>query len=228
MLFYVQQYPEIAAEVEAIELSLEAYSQLHATQLPANLTQKVLQRIKSGPSSPRPATKGIPPWIWLLSGLAILLASWFFWQNQQLHRAAIRAQVAQEALAADLAFCDSLNSMNTFELEVYRNKNNQIIAMAGTELSPDCQARVFYDEESKNAYFSAVSLNEPPSDQDLQLWALVDGQPVDMGVIPYDSTAALLAVPFIEDAGAFAITLEPLGGSPSPTLENIALIGQFE
>ncbi len=66
----------------------------------------------------------------------------------------------------------------------------------------------------------------PPAGKQYQLWALVDGQPRDMGILALEAADLSLAnVPFVAGAGAFAITIEPLGGSPSPSLDQLVMMG---
>ena len=46
-----------------------------------------------------------------------------------------------------------------------------------------------------------------------------------MGVFKVVISAGFQEVPFIENAAAFAVTLENRGGSPTPTLEEMVVIG---
>ena len=59
-----------------------------------------------------------------------------------------------------------------------------------------------------------------------QLWALVDGKPVSAGMYSAEKdTKEILAN--IPKAQAFAITLEKQGGSTSPTMENMFVMGNI-
>ena len=74
------------------------------------------------------------------------------------------------------------------------------------------------------------SVKMPMNDKEhqYQLWALVKGKPVDLGV--FDKTpdsAAMKEMKPIAYADAFAVTLEPRGGSPSPTMDEMMVIGKF-
>ena len=58
-----------------------------------------------------------------------------------------------------------------------------------------------------------------------QLWAIIDGKPVDAGVFD-TSLAGLLKMKEIGNgAAAFAVTIEPRGGKASPTLETMQVVG---
>ena len=59
-------------------------------------------------------------------------------------------------------------------------------------------------------------MQQTPTGKQYQLWAIVDGKPVDAGVI--NNCIGLCKMKKIDHAEAFAITLEKEGGSPTPTL----------
>ncbi len=73
-----------------------------------------------------------------------------------------------------------------------------------------------------------LRLPPPPSDKQYQLWVIVDGTPADMGVFEAILTGnTLQEIPFVENPQAFTVTLEKRGGSPTPTLEEMVVIGNF-
>jgi anti-sigma-K factor RskA len=59
------------------------------------------------------------------------------------------------------------------------------------------------------------------------LWAMVNGKPVDLGVFDAQNQPKklLLAMKEVGDAQAFAVTLEKRGGSASPTMEKMVVLG---
>ena len=71
----------------------------------------------------------------------------------------------------------------------------------------------------------------PVNDKDhqYQLWALVGGKPIDLGVFdksPKDTTD-MKEMKSIASAEAFAVTLEPRGGSINPTMNEMMVLGKF-
>lgn len=114
------------------------------------------------------------------------------------------------------------------DLSIVESPDFQQIALAGTDLSPSSSAKVYWNRNSSQVYLNAGNLPTPPDDQQYQLWAIVDGQPVSAGVLDVDrdEQSPLQAMSSdIADAAAFAITLEPRGGSESPTLEAMYVLG---
>jgi anti-sigma-K factor RskA len=67
------------------------------------------------------------------------------------------------------------------------------------------------------------NLPQPASDKQYQLWALLNGQPIDLGMIEVKQERLLYRMKNVQNAQAFAITLEPKGGSPAPTSTPIVL-----
>jgi anti-sigma-K factor RskA len=110
---------------------------------------------------------------------------------------------------------------------VLSSPDYQAIALAGTDVSPESAARVFWNPGAEQLYLSPGNLPEPPTGKQYQLWAIVDGSPVSAGVFEVAPDAASLQAlaSQIAQASAFAITLEPRGGSPSPTMEAMYVQG---
>lgn len=101
------------------------------------------------------------------------------------------------------------------------------ITLAGLEISPDSRAVVFWNASGEEVYISIGNLPQNAQDKQYQLWAIVDGQPVDAGIFDAKAEEAILIkMKDIGSAQAFAVTLEPRGGSKNPTLDQMYLLGK--
>lgn len=89
----------------------------------------------------------------------------------------------------------------------------------------DNMTTVFWNTNTKDVYLMNNKLPEPDKNKKYQLWALVDGKPVDAGMIEPGCTS-LCKMKNIPKAQAFAITLEAAGGSPTPHLEQLYVMGK--
>lgn len=98
------------------------------------------------------------------------------------------------------------------------------ISMPGIPGKEGNLATVFWDDKSKDVYLLANKLPAAAPDKQYQLWAIVDGKPVDAGVIGV--CAGLCKMKNIPKASLFAITLEKKGGSPTPTLDQMYVAGK--
>jgi len=99
------------------------------------------------------------------------------------------------------------------------------IALAGVEQHPKLKAHVFWNTSTRDVYVSLENLPPAPEGMQYQLWAIVDGKPVDAGVFPLDHTDRITSMNQIPKAQAFAITLETKGGNPTPNLSQLYVMG---
>jgi anti-sigma-K factor RskA len=99
------------------------------------------------------------------------------------------------------------------------------IVLSGVPKFPDALAMVYYNSSSKEVFLKVRNLPTPPSDKQYQLWAIVAGKPVDAGV--FDVTADLSKMKTTDNPQAFAVTLEKKGGSPTPSMEAMYVIGNI-
>lgn len=102
--------------------------------------------------------------------------------------------------------------------------NSDQIKLKGVEKYPELLATV-YQNTSDEVYLVLENLPLAPADKQYQLWAIVDGAPVDMGMYDQTNPEKLQSMKTVENAQAFAITLEKKGGSATPTMEEMYVIG---
>ena len=231
----IARYPELKAEVHQIEQALESYISLHQRPVPPDLEGKVLEKIKnidpnppsSKDDSPKP---GLPKWPLFLLALAALSGLFFAgYSNSQNQKKAAQISSLQSELSTLQTDCDqkdqTIDGLNE-QLQIIRDANNALIQMRGTPKAPQAIASIYWNQNTRKTYLDVINLPPPPSDKQYQLWAIVDGTPVDMGVfdVVLDGSS-LQEVPFIENPQAFAVTLEQRGGSTTPTLEEMVVVG---
>lgn len=122
-----------------------------------------------------------------------------------------------------IASLDQKNDLLSFVSDT----NTRRVALKGTDLSSASLVNVFWNEQNKRVVLKVDNLPSTPTAKQYQLWAIVDGKPKDMGVLPKGQMESS----FIEvskttgRAAAFAITLEDEGGKPQPDLDQLYVIG---
>lgn len=87
---------------------------------------------------------------------------------------------------------------------------------------------VYWNPDQQKVYVDAGQLPAPPAGKQYQLWALAGGQPVDAGMLQVNRQPGLQQMKPVGAAQAFAVTLEPEGGSASPTLEQLYVMGEVQ
>lgn len=101
------------------------------------------------------------------------------------------------------------------------------VKLAGVKNSPKAKMLVYWNKTNKNILINYAAMDLPKTDQshEYQLWALVDGKPVSLGVFGENAKEAVKQMETIEKAQAFAVTIEPMGGSQNPTMEKMVVMG---
>jgi len=140
-----------------------------------------------------------------------------------------------EQLAASQIQMASANQVLQTKLQDYESALNMmkdpamaIIKMNSvpTSPSPNSLATVYWDTRSKDVYLLTNNLPTPNTEKQYQLWAIVDGKPVDAGLVDLTEGLAFIKMKNIPRASAFAVTLEKKGGSQAPTFSAMYVMGK--
>ena len=236
---YAMQYPEIQQELDNIEAALLKYADSYSTPPPAGLKQKILDQLdgdsntienKESNNNTTPSKNASNGWkiLTILSAIILsALAAYHTSKTQALVKQTENLQLQYDTLKED---CDkkqiAQENINK-QIAFLKDTNTQTVRMKGTPLSPISEGVVFWNKNEQVAYLDIASLPKPAPNKQYQLWAIVDGKPVDMGVFDLPASHGdLQAVPFIEKPQAFAVTLEPIGGVASPTMDQMYILGE--
>jgi len=109
-------------------------------------------------------------------------------------------------------------------INILQDSAMRVVKMPGVPGKQDNLATVYWDTKTKDVYVLANNLQQTPAGMQYQLWAIVDGNPVDAGLIgDCDGVCKMKNIP---KAQKFAITLEKKGGSPTPNLKAMVVLGK--
>ena len=113
-------------------------------------------------------------------------------------------------------------------VSMMQNPLMTVVKLPGAPKSPapSSLATVYWDTQSKDVYLLINKLPAPVSDKQYQLWAIVDGKPVDAGVFDMAEGISFVKLKTIPKAEAFAITLEKKGGSVTPDMDAMYVLGK--
>ncbi|WGK64299.1 anti-sigma factor [Croceiramulus getboli] len=232
------QYPEVRQEVEEIESALQ---QLSAATAPYQ-AEAVLAAIKEKLGEHEPKVVPIDrkrgfssvvtyiSWaacLALIAGIFALLT-----KNNEL-KDDLQYVEAQNALL-ETKIEDARNDIERTEelLAVYRDRSITKVPLAGQQVAPEAYVDVFWDKENNRAYFDAQGLPEPPPGKVYQVWSLKLNPltPTSLGLLEdfASDENKIFVLENPNDSEAFGITLEPEGGSESPTLEQLYTLGVAE
>ena len=221
-----EQYSEVLQARIAFELSLEKEAKQNAIEPPADLKEKIFDaiqpmgRIVNMSSTPVKRSKWLK---YAVAACLVLLAGSLYW-NISLYNKNKKLQSEFDNTAA------KLNDMKNDARILQQNPNVKMAAMTGLEASPQSFATVYWDTTSKDVYLLINNLPKPASDKQYQLWALLNGKPIDAGMIDNEyfirQNKLLIRMKNMQGAQAFAITLEKKGGSPTPQ-GSMYVMGKF-
>lgn len=107
-------------------------------------------------------------------------------------------------------------------LTILEARDVDLVLMDGLEVNPDGFGKVVWDKDNGRALLQVANLPVVPSQNDYQLWIIINNQPISAGVFAVnnpleDDFFTIENLNNRTDRGAFAITLEPKGGSTQPT-----------
>jgi anti-sigma-K factor RskA len=147
------------------------------------------------------------------------------WKNSE---AALHNLIAQNRSMAQNynTVNERLNKLQG-DVAIIENVAFKKVVMSGTQNDKNALASVYWNESTKEVYVSIQRLKEISKENQFQLWAIVNGKPVDAGVFDKDFSG-LMKMKNISGAAAFAVTVEPRGGKESPTLETMQVIGAVD
>lgn len=111
------------------------------------------------------------------------------------------------------------------DLKVIDNPAFKRVIMNGTPQATDAMAYVYWNETTQEVYLDIQQMKELSQENQYQLWAIVDGKPVDAGVFDGNLAGLLKMKNIGTGAAAFAVTVEPRGGKATPTLETMQVVG---
>ena len=237
-------YPEIKTELTSIQEGMEEYIKTIAVTPPPEIKARVMSQInKTKQESPNHENNlrvikksdhaeqkrnnsgfykiGIAASIITIVGLF----AYQFNLNQKLnssHNELAKLKEINESNSTLLI--DSLNKIKGRENLIASSTTNTI-TLNGTDVSPESSVRVFWNKNSSEIVITQDNLPNPSEDKQYQLWGLVDGAPVSLGMLDKKELISEVRKISLEKVDAFAITLEKNGGSPTPNLEQLFVIG---
>ena len=102
------------------------------------------------------------------------------------------------------------------------------VAMYGVGTHAICRCTMFWDKKTGKMYIIIHHLPQSSSSKDYQLWALIDGKPVNVGIIQDEIRGRFIEMKNVPaNATSFIVTLEKAGGEQSPTIEETYLSGKI-
>ena len=241
------KHPVIKAELEEIERSMELYAAENAIEPTEHIRDRILNSLvvnladdNNFPTKAKPVKDNVitltPPkhnnfYKYAFAAcLALLIASVVVVVN--LSNKLDNANTQLIALnSTNQHFTSTVKFMDR-QLSVYRDPSFKFIKLNPTVHAPNTASIVVaFNPEKKKVILDMANVDMPKNDKghQYQLWAIVDKKPVSLGV--FDKTDAdsveMKEMGSVVAPQAFAVTLEPRGGSVNPTMDEMMVIGNY-
>jgi anti-sigma-K factor RskA len=247
VMAYARQYPEIQAEIEAVENSLISLAESNAQAPKEKTREQLFDKLfnetpaagDKNPSTPvvsiqAPMSKSVAfNKKYLVAASVALLASvgmniYLYGSLKDSENALIALNAEKQQLVSTMA-SDKTNYMAMKEQMAMMNSMDVMqVKLSGMNTMPDAKAMVYYNTRSREVYLHINNLPVAPENKQYQLWAIVDGKPVDAGVFDAGSIeSGMIKMKSSLKPAAFAVTIEKRGGSINPTMEQMVLIGNL-
>lgn len=214
---YIAMYPEVRKTFDELQANLEAFAKMHALTPPEGLKAKILARIRAQDLSRRRFKR----YMIAATVAAFVFAgsSYFFYnQNQNLQQENVIVNNKIKSLEADMK--EQLEDVRN-QFIVLNNPNTRKYYVKGNTKAKELKAVAYVNPVKKLSYINVQNLPQLPEDQCYQMWAEVNGELVNLGIIKdLGKNDKLWALPYADDAMSY-ITIEPKGGNTTPTVENI-------
>lgn len=219
----VAQHKEIELEVVTIESKIIKLTQLTSPVTSTNTFSKITTQI----NEPGVIQLDTSKTNWLAySGWAasIILAIGFIYQfnqNNILENSVIETTIVNQELE------DQLNDIQKIET-ILRNQNFTTVAL-NPQNNFNAHAKVYWDKNQQKVHLDIKGLPEPPEGKVYQVWSLTLDPltPTSIAVLDRsgENNSKIYTIDNPNVSEAFGITLEPEGGSASPTMNQLHVLG---
>lgn len=238
---YAVLYPEIKKELLQIELALIDYAKTNAIRPPEKLRNKIISELEFKDKKVQKLHDRSSKWLQFYkysfaASLVLLFLSIItvINLNNKLNDSYEQIAVLETGIRR------FSNQVNSFDEELTDTRNalyfyqNQadfkLVTLKGSEKAPEASLLVAFNPKEEEVMIDLSSLNMPSNDKEhqYQLWAMVDGKPVDLGVFDAEvDSMGMKKMKSVKNVQAFAVTLELRGGSANPNMDQMMAIGSI-
>ncbi|MBO0331930.1 anti-sigma factor [[Muricauda] lutisoli] len=163
---------------------------------------------------------------WLPLGIAAsfalvfgLSSFWLYekWQDAEQNLNTLQIQTSE--LERKVNNLESDFRLTSNRLESINNPDVTPLVLYGNNKAPNGKVIAYINHKSQMVLVNPKGLPRLPNDKTYQMWSDVNGEMINMGVVPTDKE--LVTLKYIENAESLNLTIEPAGGSEHPTVEEL-------
>lgn len=217
---------ELKAYFDQLEADFERLGLDNAIKPPAAVKSQLLNRITSSTNetkvvalAPKSNTKWYLGIAASVAGLLLIGSVWMYNQLNEIKQQLQTVESNNTELNTTIEVLNKeLQDTNTFYTSIVNPDTEQYI-LKGNDLLPDAKVVSYVNHKTKSVVINTERLPKLDDDHDYQMWADVEGEMINMGVISKDKN--LMTMAYIDHAESLNITIEPAGGNDHPTVEQL-------
>jgi anti-sigma-K factor RskA len=231
----MQQHPEILDEVLAIEAALIKLGASVSPGVSASTIQLIKNQLEfnSETSKVVQLPKSRSNWLTYTGWAAALIAGvgllWTMNQNKQLEIQLSDADLENAYLETQIEDAKTNLAAKENLLNILRDRDIISVPLGGQGDFANSYAKVYWNKADNSIYLDAQGLPDAPDGKVWQVWSLTLNPltPTSLGTIEdFNSDEnKIFTIANANESEAFGITLEPTGGSTSPTMEQLYTLG---
>ena len=239
------QYADIKQAVDEFAALMEASAFENAVPPPPLVKEKVMLaladefeenkkqtpviQLTNNDEEERMAAPAKPFWRYLAAASIILLVgstalNFFFYNNYK------ESQQKYVALLEERNSLQASNDVYRTNLSIIEDTNIHKVDLKSVKPDQNNVASVFWNRKTNEVYINTASLAELPADKQYELWAIIDGTPVNAGALENCGKDALCKMLNVSKTPqVFAITVEDKGNiKATPNLPGMVVAGEVK
>jgi anti-sigma-K factor RskA len=210
--------------VQELEISLEHLAKENAISPPSVVKEKLFNALLDKKNTPKiiPLATKKSPWLQVAASLAVLLGATSFWLFTE--RNSLENQI-QVVIINNESLQNKIDGLQTNYNEISQwyglinDPATQKYILKGNTKAPNAIVLSYVNHSQKKVVINAENLPMLSQEHDYQLWADVDGEMIDMGIIPKERK--MIAMQYIDSATSLNITIEPAGGNDHASVDQL-------
>lgn len=212
----LKQYPDLREKLQEIEIGIEHYAKSYRKRTPQDLKAAIMRRL---PAKKMARSVHTPYWAYAaaISAIILSLAAFTLWnENRTLN-------TLNESLFTSLQELEHIERVQSSTLAQYErlaHPASKKLNLYANHWDTPLNSVAYWNEESKTSFISIHSMPQLEG-KCFQIWADVEGEMINLGILTKEGTELLLPIVFKDSASSLNITVEPLGGSEHPTVSNL-------
>ena len=218
---------ELKVYFDQLEQDFESIGLENAITPPALVKSQLLEQVKTAGMD---TTKVVAIkknsntkfYLGIAASVAALLMFGSFWMYSQLNEVKQQLQTVEtdntELNTTIETLSTKLEESKTLYTAIVNPDTEQYILKGNASL-PEAKIVSYVNHKTKSVVINTERLPELDDDHDYQMWADVEGEMINMGVISKNKN--LMAMTYIDHAESLNITIEPAGGNDHPTVARL-------